>query len=211
MRPLLVLGATEFSVEIADVAADAGYEIAGFVVNEVRAEPGATLVGLPVHWIDEVAPLAATHDAVCGLGTTTRSRFVRDAEARGLGFATVVHPGSRVSSTSTLGEGTVVGPGAIVAAYTTIGRHVLLNRGCLVGHHTTIGDFTSLQSGANVAGLCRIGEAAYVAMGALVLNTVSVGSHAVVGAGAVVTADVPDRAKVLGVPARIVEEGIEGK
>jgi len=211
VRPILVLGATEFSVEIADVASDAGYEIAGFVVNEVSQAPGSTLVGLPVHWIDDVAPLAASHDAVCGLGTTTRSRFVHDATARGLGFATVVHPSSRVSSTSTLGEGTVVAPGAIVAAHTTIGRHVLLNRGALVGHHTTIGDFASIQSGANVAGLCRIGEAAYVAMGALVLNTVSVGSRAVVGAGSVVTVDVPDRVKVLGVPARVVEEGIEGK
>ena len=50
---------------------------------------------------------------------------------------------------------------------------------------------------------------AYVATGAVVIDHVSVGSGSVVGAGAVVVADVPDRVQVLGVPARIVKEGID--
>jgi acetyltransferase-like isoleucine patch superfamily enzyme len=48
-------------------------------------------------------------------------------------------------------------------------------------------------------------------MGALILNTVSVGAYSVVGAGAVVTRDVPDHVQVVGVPAEIVKEGVEGK
>jgi acetyltransferase EpsM len=211
VRRLLVLGTTEFSTEIADVASQSGYDVVGFVENVSRDRARDELVGLPIHWIDDLAPLVADHAAVCGLGTTTRSRFVREASAYGARFATVIHPTAQVSATSSIGEGTVVGPGVVVAAYATIGSHVLLNRGCLVGHHTTIGDFASVQSGANVAGLCTVGEAAYIAMGALVLNTVSVGSRSVVGAGAVVTHDVPDRVKVLGLPARVVEEGIDGR
>ena len=48
-------------------------------------------------------------------------------------------------------------------------------------------------------------------MGALVLDRISVGSHSIVGAGAVVTKDVPDNVQVVGAPAKIVNENIEGK
>jgi acetyltransferase EpsM len=212
MAPLVVLGATEFSVEIADVIADTGeFEIAAFVENDVRERAGGELEGVPVLWIDEAAELAATHSAVCALGTTRRSRFTEQAAALGFRFATVIHPTAHVSRTSTLGVGTVIGAGAVVAAHTTIGRHVIVNRGALVGHHTVIGDHVSLQSGSNVAGLCRIGDATYVGMGAVILNTLSIGSNSVVAAGAVVTRDVPDNVQVVGVPAVIVKEGIEGK
>lgn len=209
--PVLVLGTTAFSVEIADVASAAGYEVVGFVENldpERCRQPHGEL---PVHWIDDLDDLAATHLAVCGIGTTRRSIFADQAAERGLGFATVVHPAAHVSPTSRLGEGTVVSAGAVVGAYTTIGRHVFVNRGCLVGHHTEIGDYASLQAGANVAGSCRIGEATFVAMGAVIVDHLSVGSHSVVGAGAVVIRDVPDRVQVVGVPARVVREGIEGR
>jgi acetyltransferase-like isoleucine patch superfamily enzyme len=65
--------------------------------------------------------------------------------------------------------------------------------------------------GANIAGACTIGAQAYVGMGALVLDHHSVGSHSVVGAGAVVTRDVPDNVQVIGSPAKIVRENIEGR
>jgi sugar O-acyltransferase (sialic acid O-acetyltransferase NeuD family) len=209
--PLLVLGTRPFSVEIADIAEDSGFQVAGFVENLDRERCREPLGGLPVHWIEDVGPLAETHLAVCGLGTTQRSRFTEEAAALGFRFATVVHPTARVSRTATLGEGTVVSAGAIVAADARIGRHVLLNRAALVGHHTWIGDYVSVQSGANVAGSCRIGEAAYIGMGAIVLDRLSIGREAVVGAGALVTKDVPANVQVMGVPARIVKEGVRGR
>jgi acetyltransferase-like isoleucine patch superfamily enzyme len=46
-------------------------------------------------------------------------------------------------------------------------------------------------------------------MAAVVLDGLTVGAGAIVGAGAVVTRDVPARAQVLGVPARVVREDVE--
>jgi len=210
--PLLVLGTTSFSLEIADVAAATGdFEVAGFVENLDRKRCAEPLAGLPVYWIDDTSALAGTHLAVCGIGTTRRSIFVEQAAERGLAFATVVHPRAWISPTATLGEGSIVGAGAVVGAHTEIGRHVHLNRGALVGHHTTIGDFCSIQSGANIAGSCRVGQATFVAMGAVVVDHLAIGAHSLIAAGAVVVADVPDNVQVAGVPARIVKEGIEGR
>lgn len=209
--PLLILGTSDFAVEIADVASDCPqFELAGFVENLEPARCDGTIDGLPVLWIEEAAGLAATHLAVCGLGTTKRSRYTEQAADLGLRFATVVHPTARVSSKSVLGEGTIVSVGAIVAAHARIGRHVILSRGALVGHHTEIGDHTSVQAGANVAGSCRIGDGVFVGMGVQVVDHRSVGSHSVLGAGAVVTKDLPEGVVAVGVPARIVREGVEG-
>jgi acetyltransferase EpsM len=209
-RPLLVLGTRSFALEVADVAEESGFRVAGFVENLDRERCRETLEGLPVHWIDAVGELAATHLAVCALGTTKRGLLVEQAAERGLRFATVVHPSARVSSRSGVGEGAVVGVGAVVGAHTEIGPHVIVNRGCLIGHHAVIGEYASIMSGANIAGSCRIGERTYVGMGAVVVDHVSVGAGCIVGAGAVVTEDVPERVQVVGVPARIVKRDVEG-
>lgn len=209
---LLVLGTREISVEIADVAAQTvEYEVAGFVENLDPERCRGMLAGLPVHWIDDVAALAETHVAVCGIGTTKRGVFVEQAAELGLRFATVVHPSASVSPSSTLGEGAIVSAGVCVGAQTTIGRHVFLNRGCLVGHHTAIEDFATISPGAIVSGLCWIGEATFVATGATIIDRISIGPRSLVGAGAVVTKDVPGGVQVIGLPARIVKEGIEGR
>jgi sugar O-acyltransferase (sialic acid O-acetyltransferase NeuD family) len=211
-RPLLILGTRSLAVEIADIASDiAGVHVVGFVENLQPERCREKLEGLPILWVDELAPLAQTHMTVCGLATTHRSRFTEQVSRYGLAFATLVHPTARISSKSILGEGTILSAGTIVAARTRLGRHVFVNRGALIGHHTEIADYVTVQPGANIAGACRIGEATYIGMGALVLDRVAIGSHSVVGAGAVVTKDVPDNVCVVGVPARIVKTDIDGK
>lgn len=209
--PLLVLGNRTFSEEVADVAAGAGFAVAGYVENLDRSRCEDRLRGLPIHWVDELGALASSHRVIGGLSTTRRHRFAEQAAAQGMSFATVVHPTAHVSASSLVGEGALVSIGAIVGAHTSIGAHAVINRGALVGHHTEIGPYASIQPGANVAGACRIGEHAYIGIGAIVIDHVSVGRGSIVGAGAVVLDDVPDHVLVVGVPARIVRHDVESK
>lgn len=211
-RPLLILGTRTLAAEIADLAGEIeGLRVAGFVENMEPDRCRDTLEDLPIVWVDELAKYADSHSAVCGLATTFRSRFTDQVAAYGIKFATLVHPSARVSPKSSLAEGSIISAGVVIACHTHLGRHVIVNRGALIGHHTEIGDYTTIQPGANVAGACRIGQAAYIGMGAIVIDHVTVGSHSVVGAGAVVTKDVPDNVVVVGVPARVVKENVEGK
>ena len=209
---LVILGTSLFVPEVTDLAEETGrYEVTGFIENRDREKTREPFLGRPVIWIDDAAPLAATHEAVCGLGTTHRKDFITQAASMGFRFARVEHPGARVSGTSTVGEGSVLSVGVIVAAHSRIGRHVIVNRGALIGHHTTIGDFVTVSPGANVAGAVTIGEGAYIGIGAIVLDRVTIGAHSVVGAGAVVTHDVPERVQVTGMPARVTRKNIDGR
>jgi sugar O-acyltransferase (sialic acid O-acetyltransferase NeuD family) len=211
-KPLLICGTRSLAVEVADVISDIPeWEVVGFVENLERPQAGATINDLPVYWIDEIAELRTTHHAVCALATTHRSRFTNEVAERGVPFATIIHPTSHVARTTTVGEGSIIGAGVIIAAHTHVGRHVFVNRGALIGHHTVIGEHCSVMPGANIAGNCRIGAATYVGMGAIVINDTEVGAHSVIGAGAVVTKTVPGHVQVVGNPARIVKENIQGK
>jgi NDP-sugar pyrophosphorylase family protein len=146
VQPLVVLGTHHFAPEVLDLVSETpGFHVDAFVENLDRARTVEPIEGLPVLWIDDAgAEFAATHLAVCALGTTKRRRIVEEAAALGFRFATVVHPLARVSARSELGEGTIASVGVVVAPRTRIGRHVILNRGVLVGHDTEIGDFVTV-------------------------------------------------------------------
>jgi sugar O-acyltransferase (sialic acid O-acetyltransferase NeuD family) len=200
-----------YAAEVADLAsATDEFEVAAFAENQDRTRCETRLLDRPVIWVDDLGPLAATHKAVCALGTTRRSGFIGQVERLGFEFATVRHPASVISNTSKLGNGCIVAPGVVVASHARIGRNVILNRGVLVGHHTAVDDTVTLNPGVNVAGAVTIGAGSYLGIGAIVLDRITIGAGALVGAGAVVTRDVPPNTQVVGVPARVVKSGIDG-
>jgi sugar O-acyltransferase (sialic acid O-acetyltransferase NeuD family) len=212
VRPVLILGPTEYALELRDVVDDVpGFEVDGFIEAEKRERADQHHGGMAVHWVDDIGEFANSHEAVCALGTTLRSSFVERVESLGMRFATVVHPTANVSKQAALGEGVIVGVGCLVAAYARIGRHVRLNRGAILGHHLEIEEYATIQPGANIASGVHVGRATYIGMSATVLDGIKIGAHSIVGAGAVVTKDVPDHVQVVGVPARIVRSDIAGK
>jgi len=209
---VLVLGTGTFAEEVADVVSGiAGVAVAGFVENMDRRVCEKKLRNLPVYWVEQISGLAQTHTAICGLGTTRRYLFVEQVKNRGLVFSTLIHPSARISASSSLAKGVFVSSAAVVAAYSELGGHTSVNRGALIGHHTKIGSFVTVGPGVNVAGNCQVGDCTYIGIGAVIIDHINIGNNSVIGAGAVVTKNVPDNVQVVGVPARIIKENIEGK
>lgn len=210
--PVLILGSTNFSEEVADLVSEtATLEVVGFVENLDRERCRGEALGMPIHWVDEISELVGSCQFLCGIGTTRRKGYIEQVAAQGAQFATLIHPTSHRSATSSIGVGSILGVNAVLAAHAQIGEHVIVNRSVTVGHHTRIGCFTTIGPGANIAGRCRIGDCSYIGIGATIVDGISIGSHSVIGAGSVVVGDVPDHVCVVGVPARIVKTGVDGR
>jgi sugar O-acyltransferase (sialic acid O-acetyltransferase NeuD family) len=210
---LVVIGAGGFGRETLDVveavneAADRPlFELVGVVdsapseLNLRRlAERGIPLLGSVEQWL---ASGDEAHVTVA-IGTpAVRERIVREVEAAGREFATLVHPAARLGSRPQVGRGAVICGGVQYSTNVAIGSHVHLNPNATIGHDTVIGDFVSINPGAIVSGDVTIGRRTLVGAGAVVLQGLVLGDDVVVGASACVVRDVAASITVKGVPAR---------
>lgn len=170
---------------------------------------------------------AASGLAVDGLqldrGASVGAGAVVFAGAR-IGAEAILGDQSFVRERSVVGEGSVIGRGSAIdndvlvgarvrvqtnvylTAFTVVEDDVFIGPGVVTTNDHTMGRHgprTPLR-GAKLRRACRVGG------GAVIVPAAEVGEEAFVAAGAVVTADVPARAVVMGVPARVIREVPEG-
>lgn len=104
--------------------------------------------------------------------------------------------GADISREATIGPGFYIGHfGGIV-----IGPDVVLGSNCNISQGVTLG----AAAKAGRRGSPVVGDNCYFGAGAKVIGPIRIGNNVAVGANAVVTADVPDNATVVGIPARVI-------
>lgn len=198
---LLILGAGGHGRAVADLAATAGFTVAGFTEPNGR---GRDVVGTDDDLAGLVARLAAD-GAVVGVGSSALGRrravFERLAPAR-VDAPALLHPRATLSPSARVGAGTVVFAGAIVGVGAEIGANAVLYSGVVVEHDCRVRDHAWLSPGVVLSGAVTLEPGAFLGAGAVIVPGVTVGRDAIVAAGAVVVDDVPPGATVLGVPAR---------
>jgi acetyltransferase-like isoleucine patch superfamily enzyme len=126
--------------------------------------------------------------------------FVRERSQ--IGSGSVIGRGSVVDNDVRVGTRVKVQTGVYLTAFTLVEDDVFLGPGATTTNDDTMarhGPQTPLR-GATLRRACRVGG------GTVLTPGVEIGEEAFVAAGAVVTRDVPARAVVMGVPARVVRE-----
>ena len=93
-----------------------------------------------------------------------------------------------------LGHG---GNGIVIHPLARIGRHVV------IGQQVTVGG-TGIGQAKPV-----IGDHVYIGAGAKILGPITIGNSVVIGANAVVVKSIPSNCVAVGVPARLIKEGVD--
>jgi acetyltransferase-like isoleucine patch superfamily enzyme len=184
------------------------YIEAGAVLGKrPRLRPGSSAAGA------ELDPL------VLGNGVTVCAGAVVYAGAR-VADGAIIGDQTQIRERAEIGERSVVGRGSSVDFDARVGARVLIQTGVYVTAGTVVEDDVFLGPGVtttndNTMGRHPRGEslqgpvfrrACRVGGGAVIAPGVEIGEEAFVAAGALVARDVPARAVVMGVPARIVRQ-----
>lgn len=131
-----------------------------------------------------------------------RKKLLELVERQGLHCTTIVHQNATVSNHSEIAEGCLVGPNAIVNSMAIIGRGCIINSGAIIEHECTLGDFVHIAPGTVLCGNVEVGEMTFIGANSVIKEGIRIGKNVIIGAGSVVLKDVPDNAKIAGVPAK---------
>lgn len=199
---VLLLGGGGHAGPVIEALRASGSEIAGLLDDAPRSD----LLG--VRWLGPLAaladrPVAWPAAAVVAVGDNAlRQRLGAFCRAQALALPRLVHPAALVAPSARIEEGAQVMARAVIGTAARVGPLALVNTGAILDHDGTLGEAAHLGPGAVLCGGVAVGPRALVGAGAVARPGVTIGADAVVAAGAAVATDVPDGARVGGVPAR---------
>jgi sugar O-acyltransferase (sialic acid O-acetyltransferase NeuD family) len=183
-----------------------GTEIAGFTLDplaRVQATPNAIDVMSDEELLARSPSLHLLVNGIGGADVPRLRRSVYDQFGQaGFSFMRVVHPSAVIAADAEIGDGAQIMAGAIVQPAVKIGDNVILNTRTVVEHDCVIGDHVHVATGALLTGNVTVGRSTMIGAGAIVRQGVRIGEGVLVAAGAVIVSNVPDGARMAGVPAR---------
>jgi len=203
--PILIIGAGGHAKVIIELFQAAGYfEIAGLIEqNPMRSSVlGVPVIGTDKNLLD--LRKKGINKAFVGIGDNARRvRIGHYLRQIGYDIVNAVSPAAVVSGSATIGRGVAIMAGVVINAETLVGDFAIINTRSSIDHDCRLGEGIHVAPGCAIAGNVTIGRLACIGAGATIIPRVTIGESALVGAGSCVIRDVPNAARVWGVPASV--------
>ena len=209
MRSVIIGAGTYGEVYLAYLQ-EAGVEVIGFIDDNPDLQ-GKTIKDVPVlGMISSLETLMNSHsvEAVyCPIGNNKlRVKFLQYAKNLGYKTPNYIHPSVIISPNVNIGEGVYILLGSSVMPYTTIKDYVMISMNVGLAHHSVLEEGVFLSTGCNFGASIHAQRYAYCGISSTIMTGIKeLGEDCLIGAGAVVIKDVPSKAVVAGVPAKILK------
>lgn len=206
----VIIGAGKYGEVYLAYLQEAGVNIVGFL-DDNEALLGKNIKGVPVLGKTSLLNTLKKTDGVegiyCPIGNNELRVFML-SKAASLGYKTpnYIHPSVIVSPNVEIGQGVYILLGTTIMPHTIIKDYVMISMGVHLAHHTVLDTGVFLSTGCNFGASIHASKYAYCGISSTIMTGIHrLGESCLIGAGAVVIKDVPDKAIVAGVPAKILK------
>ena len=201
----ILIGYSGHAYVLAETVLENGLEIIGYSDKKKSDLDPYNLPYLGFEKFDDFIGWQKEVSFLLGIGDNTlRQNIAHLIESKGKTIETIIHRSAHISKNAVIGDGSFVNKNVAVNALAVVGTNVILNTGCIIEHECVLGDAVHVAPGAVLAGNVSIGERTFVGANAVIKQGIVVGKDVVIGAGTVVITNIPDEAKVVGNPGRII-------
>lgn len=206
----IIIGAGTYGEVYLAYLQEAGVEVMGFLDDDPKFN-SQTINGVPVlgdtSLLEELKTSRKIEAVYCPLGNNIlRVAFLE--RARGLGYLTpnYIHPTVIIAPHVKIAEeGVYILQATQIMPHVTIEHDVMISTGSNIIHHSYLSQGTFVSNGVCLGAQVHTKKYAYIGMGSTIMTGVhTLGEDCLIGAGAVVIKDVPDRAIMAGVPAKVL-------
>lgn len=205
----VIIGAGTYGEVYLSYLRDAGVDVAGFLDDNEMLH-GVIIQGVPVLGSTDLIYSLKQTDGIdsvyCPIGNNRlRVKFLSLAKSLGYKTPCYIHPSVVMSSDILLGNGVYILLGTHIMPYVNIKDFVMISMGVNIAHHSTLEEGTFISTGVNYGASICAKKNCYIGIGSTIMTGVkTLGEDCLIGAGAVVIKDVPDRAVMAGVPAKVL-------
>jgi len=207
-NPIVIIGAGGHSKVLADTLLASGHEILGCVSKEAGSA-GETiffslkLLGGDTDVLNRRPDQIVLVNGIGGIDVSVKRKEVFEFfKKKGYRFLSVIHPSAMIGREVHLEEGVQILAGVVVQTGCRIGKNTIINTKASVDHDCQIEDHVHIAPGATLCGHVWIRTSSHIGTGATIIQKINIGKKAMIAAGSVVVENVPEGARIRGVPAR---------